>query len=226
MTVFFILLLVLFAFIAVPLLATLIYKYFYDNDLNKSLQSELPVKKWFSPLSLFFILLILEFFLLLGIMFISNHRSTSSTDESMEDGYSYIVETQEQMDRSLLHGMNGADVSGYKLEDQSRENITCQVYKNENDDLLPAYVVRICYTGEKNIGCWDVTAEVSDASLSSMGDFEEEQVIYIIFDSSCRGEEINLVCEMYEGSLDAYDTGDLGTYEMPEPDENISFCVK
>ena len=217
----------IFAFVALPLFITVIYKHFYDGHVNKGLQSQTPLKRWLAPLSLFILLVIVEFFLMIGVGMVYKVTNTNVSYGDWENDITYKCLTQAEIEETLMAGMDGGPVDGFALKDASGTDYECQIYVNENEDLLPAYVVRIHYTGEKAMGCWDVCTGFGDFDIAYMDDLPEDGILYLIYNSQAvQADALYLTLDLYEGSLESYDTGNLGTYEMPEPAVVVELNLK
>ena len=208
-------LLMFLVFAALPLVLCLIYKIFYDNHVNKSLQGEKPLKKWLSPIGLFVIIFAVEILLAVGA-----GSSASVRIEQVSAG---------EIDQTILNALDGGEASGFSLQDYSQGDFSCQVYKNTQDALLPAYVIRLSYTGDKDYGCWDTSISGSFGEFGFLGDFEDPEDRTTYFLLSNEAMEITgftIISNVYEEDMDAYSTGNLGTIVTPDPEESISITVE
>ena len=214
-----------FAVIAIPLFLIIIYKFFYDSHVNKSLQSEGKVKRWISPMSLFFLLVLLEFFIciMLSVLYKADHRSETGSYE--ESGFVYHVLTPDEIDRTLLASLKDGEGTGYEMEDRSKGDFTCKLYSNTEGALLPSYVICLTYTGKEEMNCFDMEVTADSTGSGFLGEFEagDDKTLYIVISSGAvYNDHLSFRCNLYPESMDSYSTNNLGTYDMPESDTTFS----
>ena len=208
---------------ALPFAVSLIYKVFYDRHLNRCLQEGKPVSKWLAPIGLFAILFALEIIVTIGGGLIySISPSTSEASIRCEEV------SAGEIDQTILNALDGEEAAGFSMQDYSTEAFTCQVYTNTQDALLPAYVIRLSYTGDKQVGCWDATLSGDFGESGFMGDFEDpddKTLYFLISNEAMEAENFTFSCNLYEEDMDAYSTGNLGTIVTPDPQESFSINV-
>ena len=174
------------AFIFLPIIIALIYKIFYNKHINSG-----KGRKWISPLSaglISFIVLTIAAVAAVSAAFVSYKFSPERYLEMDTTKNTSVTLTEEEFKNSAFTAFNGRGVSGYKLENKKTDDFDYQLYSKVNGGpvSMPDYVIIITYTGDKEYASAYAENKVIDKSGgSSQGEgIAKSKKYYAVIDGS------------------------------------------
>ena len=140
--------------LAIPVIAALIYKVFYNRHLNKQLESGVRGKSWISPFALGLIIFLAQVLIVigLGMTYMTDTSRHSVIEYDSPDDRSAFY-TQEEVANTPYASFRGGPVSGYWLKEETEGDFHYFIYENDDsvDNILPKYVVLVEYKGNGGV---------------------------------------------------------------------------
>ena len=137
---------------SIPFCVSGIYNFFYGRHINKQM-NENKRKSWISPVSVFFITLLLEFLIVLILFQLYSVKNTfkennyENLDENLRE---YSIYTETQIDKSIYSIFNGNEVNGYTKRIGQYGNFNYILYTCDYTiNTYPKYVLITDYIGGK-----------------------------------------------------------------------------